>query len=144
MAQFCIHQLIISLYFCFLAAAKLLDVSYCFSSLRCTVLTAQMHMYCHKPLTVADTHHSGTGYILFHRAISLLPGYNEKRINFAPPFKPVPMKTTGQLAQCLHTEQLSQWPWLVPQRGTLTSSRHTSLHPNTQAQHSRLQQVDIN
>lgn len=56
--------------FVFLVAAKLLVDSYCFPSLGCIVLTTQMHTYCHKPLTVADIQHSGTGHVLLHRAIS--------------------------------------------------------------------------
>lgn len=111
--------------FIFLAAAKLLDDSYCLPSLGCTVLT-EVHTYFHKPLIVADIHHSGTGHVLLHRATSLLPVYNEERKNFASPFNPLSIKTTGQLVHCLHTDPLlwsCSWgcPQQIPQQSTLTS-----------------------
>lgn len=108
MAQFCIHYLNISLYLCFLAAEMLQDVFHCFSSLGCTVLTAQMHMYCHKPLTVADTHDSGFGHVLFHTAVSLLPVYNEKRKNVASPFNPITIKSTMSTLPARRVPPVSQ------------------------------------
>lgn len=63
-----------------------------------------MHLYCHKPLTVAGIHPSGTGQGLFHSATSLLPVYNEKRKSFASPLNPLWIQSTdNEHSACTQT-----------------------------------------
>lgn len=131
----------------FLVAAKSLDVSYCFSYLGCTVLTSQMHVYCHKPslwqrpiAAALGTFHSTEPSHITLASIQL----KKENSSFASPFKPLATKTVGRLAHRPHADPL---PWghgrgrlqKVVRAGSPSSgSRHTSVHPNIRPKAFRL------